>query len=60
MASRKPLVQRRLHHQLSEFLRENGIETRPVGAFPERVRSTVRRSTQRVQEKQVSRLHLFC
>ncbi len=50
---RKPLAQRRMHYQFSEFLRANGVEATPLGAFPERVRLTGGRSTQRAQRNQV-------
>lgn len=61
MASRRPLAQRKLHHQLSDFLRARGHDARPIVAFPERLIGN--RLTQRAQdkqpEKQVSRI-LLC
>ena len=58
---RKPLEQRIQHLQLSEFLGANGVQTRPVGAFPERMLSSRgQRVTQGRQKKKVNWPHLFC
>ena len=52
---RKPLEQRIQHLQLSEFLRANGVQTRPVEAFPEQMLSSRgQRVTQGGQKKKVN------
>ena len=43
------LEKRKQRFQLGQYLRANGLQSKPLGAFPERIG----RSTQRIQTKKV-------
>jgi hypothetical protein len=53
MPCRRALEKCRQHLQFGKYLRANGLQSRPVGAYPERLLSASRRSTQLGHKKKV-------